>query len=298
MSDTAGSRTRAFRALLAGPAPVVVPGAYDAMSARLVERAGFAATYVGSFSAAAATYGLPDVGLLTLDEMVGAAGRVAGATTLPVLTDGEAGFYDAPNLWRAIRAFEAAGVVGLHLEDNLGGKHSSRPAGLLPAAAMAAKVRAAVDARTDPDFVVIARSDALWVHEDLADCVDRLERYADAGADMVFAPGLTAGQLSAVRARLPVPVMVLGDLLDRSGSGRPASSIPEYADAGADVVLLFYILLGAAAHGVATALDRLRVQPDVAGLRDLVTDQRTFESSLDYDQFEARSLAYNAGDLV
>jgi methylisocitrate lyase len=271
---------------------LVLPGAYDALSAQLAEQAGFEATYLGSFAAAASGFGMPDVGLLTLNDMVDQARRIVEATTVPVLADAENGFYDAPNIWRAIRAFESAGVCGVHIEDNLGGKHTATPAGLMPVPQMAQKIRAAVDARTDPDFLVIARSDAAWVDHDADECLDRLESYSSAGADMVFAPALPADVLARARGRLAAPVMVAGDLLDVPGSDVPAHTIEEYGEAGADVVLLWYTLIGAAAKNVTDVLHALRVRPDVSAVKESVTDQRAFQEHIGYDRFEQRSARY------
>lgn len=292
MSDSPNSRRRALKALLDAPGPLVLPGAYDALSARLVERAGFPATYIGSFAAAASAFGLPDVGLLTLNEIAEQAQRVVEAVEIPVLADAENGFYDAPNVWRAIKVFEDAGVAGVHIEDNLGGKHTSTPLGLLPADRMVNKIRAAVDARTDSDFIVIARSDAAWIEKDVEGCVRRLEAYAAAGADMVFAPAISAVDLRRVRDRIPVPVMVAGDLLDVPGSDRPSSTIVEYGEAGADVVLLWYTVVGAASKNVASVLRELRVGSEVADVRSLVTDQRAFEATMGYTDYERRSARY------
>ncbi|MFJ8146780.1 oxaloacetate decarboxylase [Streptomyces sp. NPDC096048] len=292
MSHHHSARRKALKSLLAADRTVVLAGAYDALSAQLVERAGFEATYVGSFAAAASGFGMPDVGLLTLNEMVEQTRRVVEATSVPVLADAENGFYDAPNLWRTIQAFESAGVCGVHIEDNLGGKHTARPAGLLPTEQMSQKIRAAVDARTDPDFLVIARSDAAWVNDDAGECVERLESYVTAGADMVFAPALSAGDLARSRERIAAPVMVAGDLLDVPGSDVPAHTIEEYSQAGADVVLLWYTLIGAASKGVSDVLRALRAGKEISSLKDFVTDQRAFESLMGYDEFEQRSMRY------
>ncbi|MFI5610120.1 oxaloacetate decarboxylase [Amycolatopsis sp. NPDC051903] len=294
MPNTPHSRRKAFKALLAQPGPLVLPGAYDALSARLVEKAGYPATYLGSFAAAASAFGLPDVGLLTLNEIAEQARRVVDAVDVPVLADAENGFYDAANLWRAVKVFEDAGVAGVHIEDNLGGKHTSTPLGLLPADKMAQKVRAAVDARTDPDFLVIARSDAAWVEHDVDGCVRRLETYAAAGADLVFAPAIPAAELKRVRDRIPVPVMVAGDLLDVPGSDEPSSTIAEYGDAGADLVLLWYTVIGAASKNVTAVLDAVRGGQDVAGVKHLVTDQHAFEAAMGYAEYEQRSARYAA----
>ncbi|WP_326834690.1 isocitrate lyase/PEP mutase family protein [Amycolatopsis rhabdoformis] len=292
MPNTPNSRRKAFKDLLAAPGPLVLPGAYDALSARLVEKAGYPATYLGSFAAAASAFGLPDVGLLTLNEIAEQARRVVDAVEVPVLADAENGFYDVANVWRTVKVFEDAGVAGVHIEDNLGGKHTSAPAGLLPAERMASKVRAAVDARTDPDFLVIARSDAAWVEHDLEDCVRRLAAYAEAGADLVFAPAIPAAELARVRDRIPVPVMVAGDLLDVPGSDEPSSTIAEYGEAGADVVLLWYTVIGAAAKNVRAVLDALRGGADVAGVKGFVTEQHAFEAAMGYDEYEKRSARY------
>ncbi|QRP43206.1 oxaloacetate decarboxylase [Amycolatopsis sp. FDAARGOS 1241] len=292
MPNTPNSRRKAFEALLAQPGPLVLPGAYDALSARLVEKAGYRATYLGSFAAAASAFGLPDVGLLTLNEIAEEARRVVDAVDVPVLADAENGFYDVANIWRAVKVFEDAGVAGVHIEDNLGGKHTSAPLGLLPAGKMAQKVRAAVDARTDPDFLVIARSDAAWVEHDLEGCVRRLEAYAAAGADLVFAPAIPAAELKRVRDRIPVPVMVAGDLLDVPGSDEPSSTIAEYGDAGADIVLLWYTVIGAASKNVTAVLDALRGGEDVAGVKHFVTEQHAFEATMGYAEYEQRSARY------
>lgn len=292
MPKSPNSRRKALRALLDAPGPLVLPGAYDALSARLVERAGYGATYLGSYAAAASAFGLPDVGLLTLDEIAEQTKRIVDAVDVPVIADAENGFYDVANIWRAVKVFEDTGVSGVHIEDNLGGKHTSTPLGLLPTERMASKIRAAVDARTDPDFIVIARSDAAWVEHDIDGCVRRLEAYAAAGADMVFAPAISAVELRRVRDRIPVPVMVAGDLLDVPGSDEPSSTIAEYGDAGADVVLLWYSVIGAASKNVAAVLDELHGGKEVADVKTLVTDQRAFEDSLGYAEYEQRSARY------
>ncbi|MEW2515962.1 isocitrate lyase/phosphoenolpyruvate mutase family protein [Streptomyces sp. NPDC046870] len=292
MPHTPAARRTALKALLAADEPLLLPGAYDALSAQLAERAGFRATYIGSFAAAASGFGMPDVGLLTLNDMVEQTRHVVEATSVPVLADAENGFYDAPNIWRAVQAFEATGVCGIHIEDNLGGKHTSTPAGLLTPHQMSQKIRAAVDARTDPDFLVIARSDAAWVNHDAEECVERLECYIAAGADMVFAPALPAAALARARKRLTVPVMVAGDLLDVPGADVPAHTVKEYGDAGADVILLWYTLIGAAAKNVTDVLHTLREHADIAAVADRVTHQRAFEELMGYDRFEQRSARY------
>lgn len=292
MSSTVSRRRMTFTELVRAAEPLVLPGTYDALSARLIGRAGFRATYLGSLAAAASTFGVPDVGLLTLTEMVEAARRTVEATDLPVLVDGENGFYEAANIWRTVREFESAGVVGIHIEDNLGGKHTSRPAGLVPTDEMKTRIRAAQDARADPNFMIVARSDAAWVYGHLDEALKRLQSYVAAGADMVFAPGFPAARLKEVRSRIEAPVMVAADLFDAPGGDRPGSTLAEYADAGADVLLLWYSLIGAAAKAVAATLDSLKHGREIAELGDLILDQHAFESFMGYSEYERRAARY------
>lgn len=287
-----GNKNSTFAARLRDGTATLMPGAYDAFSARLIDRNGFDGVYIGSYATAASAYGLPDVGVLTLTELVDHAQRIVAATDLPVLADGEAGFFDAVNIWRTVKAFEAAGVVGIHIEDNLGGKHTDAPAGLIAPALMATKIRAAVDAKTDPDFTIIARSDAVWIHHDLEDCVSRLQRYVDAGADAVFAPGLNARQLRSVRSRIKVPVMVLGDLPDSHGDAMPSSTLADYADAGADLIVLFYMTLGAAAKGVSELLADLHVHRSVQSASRFTQGAVEFEAGMGYADYVARAAKY------
>ena len=176
-----------LRELLAGDRPIVAPGAYDALSARLIEEAGFAVVYMTGFGTTASLIGRPDVGLLTMTEMVGNARRIAAAVELPVIADADTGYGNALNVIRTVREYEAAGVAGIHIEDQVSPKRCGHMEGkqVVPAATMVDKVRAAVEARHNPDFVLIARTDARAV-EGLDAAIDRARRYLDAGADVLF----------------------------------------------------------------------------------------------------------------
>lgn len=176
-----------LRELLAGGRPIVAPGAYDALSARLIEEAGFAVVYMTGFGTTASLIGRPDVGLLTMTEMVGNARRIAAAVELPVIADADTGYGNALNVIRTVREYEAAGVAGIHIEDQVSPKRCGHMEGkqVVPAATMVDKVRAAVEARHNPDFVLIARTDARAV-EGLDAAIDRARRYLDAGADVLF----------------------------------------------------------------------------------------------------------------
>ncbi len=186
LTSTPGAATR-LRRLLAGDEPVLAPGAYDALSARLVEQAGFPAVYMTGFGTAASHLGRPDVGLLSMSEMVDQARRIAAAVDLPVIADADTGYGNPVNVVRTVHEYERSGVAALHIEDQEAPKKCGHMEGkrLVPAADMVAKIEAAVEARSDPDFVLIARTDARAV-EGLSSALERARRYRDAGADVLF----------------------------------------------------------------------------------------------------------------
>lgn len=218
-----------LRNLLSRGTPLVVPGATDALSAKLIEAHGFECVYIGSYATAASRFGLRDTGLLSLEQLVEQAGTIVQAVSVPVIADAESGFHDAPDMWRTVRAFEQTGVAAIHLEDHTGaGKHTGEPQTLRPAAEMAARIRAAVDARRDADFLIVARSDAFWVARDLDDCIARLKAYADAGADMVFPTLVGPAELAEVRRRVGKPAMIVD---------MPECSFAEHKDAA---IVLYY----------------------------------------------------------
>ncbi|RFU19787.1 isocitrate lyase/PEP mutase family protein [Geodermatophilus marinus] len=182
-----------LRELLADPRPLVAPGAYDALSARLVEQAGFAAVYMTGFGTTASLIGRPDVGLLTGTEMVDNARRIAAAVDLPVVADADTGYGNALNVVRTVQLYEQAGVAGIQLEDQVMPKKCGHMSGkeLIGTDEMAGKIRAAAAARRDPDLVLIARTDAVAV-TGVDDALARARAYADAGADVLFVEAPTS----------------------------------------------------------------------------------------------------------
>ncbi len=196
MGDLIGTpsapRTR-LRELLASPEPLVAPGAYDALSARLVEQAGFEAVYLTGFGASASRIGRPDVGLLSATDMVDQVRRLVDAVDRPVIADADTGYGNAINVVHTVRAYEQAGVAALQLEDQAMPKKCGHMSGkvVIDRDEMVGKIRAAVAARRDPDLVLIARTDAVAVHG-LDDAVDRARAYADAGADVLFVEAPTS----------------------------------------------------------------------------------------------------------
>jgi len=176
-----------WKELLARGQPLLLPCAHDALSARLIERAGFAAYSVGGYALVGARYGLPDIGLVGFGEMSAGIRDIMAASSLPVLVDCDDGYGDAKNVARTVTGYEAMGVSAIFMEDQRAPKRCGHMAGkdVIDADVMTAKLRAAVDARESPDLFIIARTDARAVHG-LDDALRRAEMYLKAGADGLF----------------------------------------------------------------------------------------------------------------
>ena len=207
--------TTKLRQLLKGGSMVVAPFILNALHAKIAESVGFEAVYMTG-SGTAAERGFPDVGLLTMTEMVSNAKYIADAVDVPVICDADTGYGNPLNVQRTVREYQAAGVAGIHIEDQLFPKKCGFFEGkqVIPQDEMIQKIRAALDARTDPDFVVIARCDAYAV-SGWQDTVERCQAYVEAGADMVFVDGIkTVEDLKNYAADLAgVARMYNGDLL-------------------------------------------------------------------------------------
>ncbi len=225
-----------LRALLESGKTIVAPGAFDPLAARLVEEAGFPAVYMTGFGTSAALLGRPDVGLLTMTEMAGNAGRIADCVDIPVIADADTGYGNALNVIRTVGAYEAAGVAGIHIEDQVAPKKCGHMEGklVIPAEEMAAKVRAAVEARSQPEFVIIARTDARAV-EGLDRALDRARLYAAAGADALFIEALVS-EAEVEQAALAFPDVPL--LFNWAEGGKtPTVSLARLTELGYRIVI-------------------------------------------------------------
>jgi 2-methylisocitrate lyase-like PEP mutase family enzyme len=190
--------------MINGETAIPVVGAYDALTARLVERAGFQAVYVGGYALSATQLGLPDVGLLTMTEMLESVRRICGAIDVPVIADGDTGYGNHVNADRLIRELIRAGAAG---EDQTFPKRCGHMDGkrIVPVQAMIDKISAAADARSDPDFVIVARTDALAI-EGFEAALDRAARFAEAGADVLFVEAPVSNeQIAEIPRRLSAP---------------------------------------------------------------------------------------------
>jgi methylisocitrate lyase len=269
--------------------PIAVPGVFNALVARMAERLGYQAVYLsgGALSAAA---GVPDVGLLTLSEFVEEARRIALATSLPLVCDADTGFGEALNVERTVRLFEAAGAAGIHLEDQLLPKRCGHLSGkqLVEPAVMAAKVRAAVAARHDPDFVIMARTDARGV-TGFDDAVRRARLYLEAGADVIFPEALENAEEFAAFAR-EVPATLLANNTEFGRS--PNLDLAAFAALGYRLVLYpltaFRVALKAAQATLAEILARGHQRDRIP---QMLTRAELYDL-LEYSDYEARDRAY------
>jgi methylisocitrate lyase len=202
------SKSKRLRELIANGA-IMLPGVPNAAMARQVERVGFDAVYVSGAGIANSTAGVPDIGLLTLTEVAQLAGYVARAVKIPAVVDADTGFGGSENVARTIRELEAAGLAGCHIEDQEFPKRCGHLSGksLVDVEEMIEKIKAAVAARRDPDFMVIARTDARAV-EDFDRTVNRAERYIEAGADAIFPEALqSAEEFRSFASKIDVPLL-------------------------------------------------------------------------------------------
>lgn len=202
-------RTTRLRQLIAAPRIVVMPGVHDALGAKIAEAAGFDAITQGGYSATASLLGAPDSSQLSLTEMSQMYSRIADATALPILADADTGFGNVTNVARTVRLYEKAGVAGLFIEDQVFPKRCGHMAGkaVVPTAEWLAKIRSALDARVDPDFVVMARTDALAVHG-IDEAIERAQLAREAGADLLFVEAPTdVGQMRRICREVPGPCL-------------------------------------------------------------------------------------------
>ena len=250
---TAAEKRVALRARLSSGELLVLPGAFNPLSAMLIERRGFEATYL-SGAVVAADLGLPDVGLTSVSEVAQRAQQIARVTNLPLLVDADTGFGEAMNVARAVQLFEDAGVAALHLEDQVNPKRCGHLDGkqVVDLAIATQRVRAAVAARRDSNLMIVARTDARAT-DSLDEAIHRARAYEDAGADAIFAEALLGGaEFAAMRAALRVPLLANAT---EFGKGEVIDTAT-LASLGVNMVIfpvsLLRLAMGAAERGLAT----------------------------------------------
>ncbi len=278
-------RTR-LRQLLAQPGIVVAPGAYDALLARLVERAGFAAVYMTGSGISASTLGQPDLGLVSFAEMAQRAGYIAGAVDIPVIADADTGYGGVHNVARTVRAYERAGVAALHLEDQASPKRCGHFEGktLIPVEEAAAKIRAAVQARSDPELVIIARTDARTAAGGgLDEALRRAHVFLKAGADALFIESpLSVDELRTIGAELK-GVPLLANMVE--GGRTPLLTNDELGALGYKIVIYANFLTRSLAKTAVALLERLKQDGTSRGLLDRMYSLGEFNALLGLEEY-------------
>ena len=202
-------KTTALKALIRRPEILLCPGVYDAYLARCVEQAGFEALYMTGAGVSHARLGMPDLGLMSFAEMLDQAGRIADSVDIPLIADADTGYGNAINVMRTIRAYERAGVAGCHIEDQMMPKRCGHfdEKRVIPLAEMLGKLAAALDARQDEDFIIIARTDARSVLG-LDEALERACAYAAAGADVIFVESpRSEAELETIGSSIDAPLL-------------------------------------------------------------------------------------------
>jgi methylisocitrate lyase len=269
--------------------PIAIPGVFNALVAKMAERLGFQAVYVsgGALSAAA---GVPDVGLLSLNDFVDFARSITQAITLPLLCDADTGFGEALNVERTVRLFENAGVAGIHLEDQVLPKRCGHLSGkgLIEPDAMAAKIRAAVAARHDRDFVIIARTDARGVNG-FEDAVNRARLYVQAGADAIFPEALENNdEFAAFAKAVQAPLLANNTEFGRS----PNLDLESFGKLGYRMVLFPLTAFRSALKAAQLTLADIAAKGHQRDrLSSMVTRAELYDL-LGYADYEARDRAY------
>jgi carboxyvinyl-carboxyphosphonate phosphorylmutase len=262
MSDfLRGKRQKAPRLaeLLRAGETILAPGAYDALTARLIEQAGFPAVYMTGFGTSASLLGRPDVGLLTMSQMVDNARRMAQAVEVPVIADADTGYGNPLNVIRTVQEYEVAGVSALHIEDQVMPKKCGHMENkqVIPPAEMAEKIRAAVQARRSDDFLIIARTDARAV-EGLDRALGRARAYREAGADILFIEAPQNEDEIAQIARTFAGVPLLFNWAE--GGKTPPMSLARLKELGYRMVIFPISTLLTAAKAIRAALQEIKAQ--------------------------------------
>jgi len=256
--------TQKLKKLLESPEIIMAPGAYDCLSAKIIQQAGFNAVYVTGYGLSASYIGEPDVGLMSLKEMVDNVSRICDAVDIPVIADADTGYGSPLNVARTVRLYEKAGAAAIQLEDQKFPKRCGHMEGkrVIEAGEFVNKIRAAVDARHDPDFLIIARTDARAVF-DLDEAIHRGQLYADAGADVIFVEApLSVKEFQRIAESIDTPL--LANMAE--GAKSPMLSADELEKIGYKIVIYPVGTLFAAAYAIKQVASEIKWKGTDKGL--------------------------------
>ncbi len=280
MLDSTAKRKK-LRDAIKSPQILEIPGAFNAICARLVEDNGYQAAYISGAATTCGAFALPDIGLISLQETVKEVQKIARAVSIPCIADADTGFGETTQIPITIQTFEAHGAASVHLEDQVFPKRCGHLAGkeLISKEDMSKKIEAAVKSRKDPNFVVIARCDAFSV-TGMDDMIVRLKAYRDAGADMVFPEALTElKQYERVVKEVGIPV-----LANMTEFGKtPFYTSKQYEDAGCSAVIFPVSLLRHAMGAIQRALQIMKAHGNQEPLVKEMYTRQQFYDLIEYD---------------
>jgi methylisocitrate lyase len=283
-ATTPAEKRAAFRAGLATGKLLRFPGAFNPLSAMLIERHGLEGVYV-SGAVISADLGLPDIGLTTLTEVAGRSAQIARVTSLPALVDADTGFGEPMNVARTVQALEDAGAAGMHVEDQVNPKRCGHLDGkdVVDRGVAVRRIKAAVASRRDPGFVIAARTDAAAVHG-LDDAIERAKAFADAGADLIF-PEALGDEAGFERFRAAVDIPILANMTEFGKS--KLLDAKTLADLGINVVIYPVTLLRLAMYAAGEGLAALAERGTQEELLDRMQHRRDLYDLLDYQAYNA-----------
>ena len=281
-TTTASEKRKAFRAGLASGTIQRFPGAFTPISARLIQEKGFEGVYI-SGAVMANELGLPDIGLTTLTEVAGRGAQISRNTDLPTLIDGDTGFGEPMNVARTVQLLEDAGLSGVHLEDQVNPKRCGHLDGkdVVDERTAVGRIRAAVQARRDPDFLIMARTDIRGV-DGLSAALDRAKALQDAGADAIFAEAMAdLGEFEAMRAAVDVPILANMTEFGKSD----LFSVQQLQDVGVNMVIFPVSLLRIAMGAIERGLDALVAEGSLASQVPTMQTRARLYELVDYASY-------------
>jgi 2-methylisocitrate lyase-like PEP mutase family enzyme len=283
-------RTTRFRLLIEAPEILLLPGIHDALTLRLAERAGFEAVTCGGYAATASLLGAPDVAQLGMSEMAEMYARLCDLTALPLFADGDTGYGGTANVARTVRAYERAGVAGLFIEDQAAPKRCGHMEGkrVIPPGEMVAKLKAALDVREDPDFVIMARTDARAV-EGLDAAIERAQLYREAGADLLFVEApLSVEEMRRICSEVPGPCMAN----NVEGGKTPLLPASELEAVGYAMVAFPVAASYAIARAVGELYAALKREGTTDAMRERMLDFAEFNELVGLSRLRTQEAAY------
>jgi len=283
-------KTTLFKKLVLDGEILILPGAYDALSAKIVEQAGFKAVTLGGYPTSASLLAKPDVSLLTLTEMVNQARYIAESVNIPLFVDGDTGHGNVTNVARTVKLFENAGVAGLFIEDQVFPKRCGHMEGkqVIMTEEMIAKIKAAVDARMDDDLMLMARTDSLAVYG-IDEAIERGNRFAEAGADIIFIeapPSVEDMRRICREVKAPMSANMV------EGGKTPILTAKELQRIGYSIVTFPLSALYAAAWGVRMVMEELATRGTTAGTMDKMITFSDFNQLVGLEDIRATERRY------